>query len=215
MTVRLASRRHAVGGRGSLGRSASIVVLRLWMLALAVAAPVIVDATAFLAKDEALALAFPGTERIEDRVVILTDAQKAEVERLARATLESQLWTIYVGWKGSEVLGYAVIDSHMVRTLPETFMVVIEPERRGPPRRGARLPRAAASICPTERWIGAVPRPCARRRPEARRRHPGHHGRDIERAGDDGGRPARARSVAGRRGAIGGLRGEPVQPVTP
>lgn len=84
-------------------------------------------ATVFLAKDEALALAFPGSERVEERVVILTDAQKAEVERRARAPLESQLWTIHVGWKGGVVQGYAVIDSHVVRTMPETFMVVVDP----------------------------------------------------------------------------------------
>ena len=84
-------------------------------------------ATVFLAKDEALALAFPGNDRIEERVVILTDAQKADVEKRARAPLETQLWTIYVGWKGGAVQGYAVIDSHNVRTMPETFMVVVEP----------------------------------------------------------------------------------------
>lgn len=84
-------------------------------------------ATVFLAKDEALALAFPGSDRVEERVVILTDAQKAEVERRARAPLESQLWTIHVGWKGGVVQGYAVIDSHVVRTMPETFMVVVDP----------------------------------------------------------------------------------------
>ena len=85
-------------------------------------------ATVFLAKDEALALAFPGSDRVEERVVILTDAQETEVERRARAPLDSQLWTIHVGWKDGAVQGYAVIDSHVVRTMPETFMVVIDPK---------------------------------------------------------------------------------------
>ncbi len=84
-------------------------------------------ATVFHAKDEALALAFPGSDRVEDRAVILTDEQKAAVEKRAHAPLESQLWTIYVGWKGTELLGYAVIDTHTVRTLPETAMVVLSP----------------------------------------------------------------------------------------
>jgi hypothetical protein len=84
-------------------------------------------ATVFHAKDEALALAFPGAERVEDRVFILTDAQKATIEKEARAPLESQLWRVHVGWKGSEMLGYAVLDTHVVRTLPETFMVVMAP----------------------------------------------------------------------------------------
>jgi hypothetical protein len=82
----------------------------------------------FLAKDEALAAAFPEADRVESRVVILTDEQQAAVERLARAPLESKLWTLHVGWRGGEVLGYAIIDSHIVRTLPEAFMVVLDPQ---------------------------------------------------------------------------------------
>jgi hypothetical protein len=113
-------------------------------------------ATVFLAKDEALALAFPGAERIEERVFILTDAQKAEVEQRARAPLESQLWTIHVGWKGGEVLGYAVIDSHIVRTLPETFMVVID--SKGVLRRVDVLAfHEPPEYLPTTRWIEQFP----------------------------------------------------------
>jgi hypothetical protein len=97
----------------------------LALVAATLAAPA--SATVFLAKDEALALAFPGAERVENRIFILTDAQKAEVEKLGRARLESQLWTIHVGWRGGAVVGYAIIDTHVVRTLPETFMVVIDP----------------------------------------------------------------------------------------
>ena len=115
-----------------------------------------VDATVFLAKDEALALAFPGAERIEERVFILTDAQKAEVERQARAPLESQLWTLHVGWKGTELLGYAVIDSHVVRTMPETFMVVIDPT--GTLRRVDVLAfNEPPEYLPTARWIQQFP----------------------------------------------------------
>ena len=115
-----------------------------------------VDATVFLAKDEALALAFPGAERIEARVFILTDAQKAEVERQARAPLESQLWTLHVGWKGTEVLGYVIIDSHVVRTMPETFMVVIDP--KGTLRRVDVLAfNEPPEYLPTARWIEQFP----------------------------------------------------------
>jgi hypothetical protein len=109
-------------------------------------------AKVFLAKDEALALAFPGAERIEDRVFILTDAQKAEVERRAHAPLETQLWTIRVGWKDDQVLGYAIIDSHTVRTLPETFMAVIDPQ--GTLRRVEVLAfHEPPEYLPTDRWI--------------------------------------------------------------
>lgn len=138
--------RRAITSRG-LGVAA--------LLALGVPAMLGVQAAAakvFLAKDEAMALAFPGAERIEDRIFILTDAQKAEIEKRARAPLSSQLWTIHVGWKGEDVTGYAIIDSHIVRTLPETFMVVIEPT--GALRRVEVLAfHEPPEYLPTERWI--------------------------------------------------------------
>lgn len=110
-------------------------------------------AAVLLAKDEALALAFPDAERVEERTFILTDAQTEDVERRARAKLETQIWTIYVGWKGSEVQGYAIIDTHNVRTLPETFMAVIE--RNGSLRRVDVLAfHEPPEYMPTERWVG-------------------------------------------------------------
>lgn len=113
-------------------------------------------ATVFLAKDEALALAFPGADRVEERTFILTDAQKEDVERRARAKLETQLWTIHVGWKGTEVQGYAIIDTHNVRTLPETFMAVMEPN--GSLRRVDVLAfHEPPEYMPTDRWIGQFP----------------------------------------------------------
>ena len=36
--------------------------------------------------------------------------------------------TDHTGWRGDTVLGFAVIDVHDVRTLPEAFMVVLTPE---------------------------------------------------------------------------------------
>lgn len=113
-------------------------------------------AAVLLAKDEALALAFPGAERVEERTFILTDAQTEDVERRSRAKLETQIWTIHVGWKGTEVQGYAIIDTHNVRTLPETFMAVIEPN--GSLRRVDVLAfHEPPEYMPTERWIAQFP----------------------------------------------------------
>jgi hypothetical protein len=149
MAVRLECGPVARLGRATLGvLSAALVATTLARGSAA--------AKVFLAKDEALALAFPGNERIEERVVILSDEQKAEVEKRARAPLESQLWTIYVGWKDGAVQGYAVIDSHNVRTLPETFMVVIEPN--GTLRRVEVLAfHEPPEYLPTDRWIAQFP----------------------------------------------------------
>lgn len=109
-------------------------------------------AKVFLAKDEALALAFPGNDRVEERTFILTDAQKAEVEKRAHAPLDSQLWTIYVGWKDGTVQGYALIDTHTVRTLPETVMAVLDP--KGTLEKVEVLAfHEPPEYLPTDRWV--------------------------------------------------------------
>ncbi|MBI3769794.1 MAG: FMN-binding protein [Deltaproteobacteria bacterium] len=126
-------------------------VIGLGLAVAAVLTATVAHATVFHAKDEALALAFPGSDRVEERPFILTDEQKAAVEKRAHAPLESQLWTVYVGWRGDALLGYAVIDTHTVRTLPETAMVVLSPS--GDVRRVEILAfYEPPEYTPPERW---------------------------------------------------------------
>lgn len=82
------------------------------------AAPV--SARVLLAQKDALAIAFPGGMAPERRTAFLSDAQVKEAERLARSKLESRVWTYYVA--GST---WAYFESHLVRTMNETIMVVI------------------------------------------------------------------------------------------
>lgn len=84
----------------------------------------------FLSQREALALAFPGAERIEKKTVVLDDAQAAAVEKLSGAKLESRLVTLHQGYRDGELIGTALIDVHTVRTLPEAFLVVLTPDGR-------------------------------------------------------------------------------------
>jgi Na+-translocating ferredoxin:NAD+ oxidoreductase RnfG subunit len=94
--------------------------------ALWAAAPL--GAAVFSSQSEALATAFPGAERLERRSFVLTDAQTEEVQELARAPLPSRIVTLHVAWRGDELLGYALIDVHTVRTMPEALMVVLSPD---------------------------------------------------------------------------------------
>lgn len=107
---------------------------------LAVAAPA--SARVFLTTDEALALAFPGCE-VERRTVYLTEAKLAEARRLAGVEVPGAVVHPYVarcdaggagaaGGRGDPG-GTAYFDTHRVRTLPETLMVVVDP--RGAVRR--------------------------------------------------------------------------------
>jgi hypothetical protein len=100
------------------------------LLVLHLCAPVGLLAKVFYAKEEALRAAFPEADVIDKQTFFLTDDQKKQVETLARTRLDSKLVTLYIGRQGQKPLGYAMIDVHTVRTLPEAVMVVLSPEGR-------------------------------------------------------------------------------------
>ena len=77
------------------------------------------QARVLLSQKNALSLAFPGGAP-QRRTAFLTDAQASAAEGLARAKLESRVWTYYVS--GSTT---AYFESHLVRTMNETIMVVV------------------------------------------------------------------------------------------
>jgi hypothetical protein len=110
----------------SSGARAAAIGLVL-AFALGLAAPP-AGAKVFHSRNEALAIAFPEADRIEDETVVLDDAQAGRIESLARSELESRLVRIYRGFRDDRLLGYAVIDVHNVRTLPEAFLVVLTPQ---------------------------------------------------------------------------------------
>jgi hypothetical protein len=102
----------------------------LVLIALVLASPGDLPAKVFYAKDEAIKAAFPEADAIEKQTFFLTDDQKKQIEILARTPLDSKLVTIYIGKRGQKLLGYAMIDVHTVRTMPEAIMVVLSPEGR-------------------------------------------------------------------------------------
>jgi hypothetical protein len=100
-----------------------------WLAAgIALSFPTQSAAKVFYARDEMLAVAFPDADRVEPKDYILTPEQKSEIERRSKTPLESSLFTIYTGRKEGRILGWAILDTHVVRTLPETFLVVIAPD---------------------------------------------------------------------------------------
>ena len=105
-------------------RSSRIALALLCLLASAAPAA----GEVFLSQREALDLAFPGADRIEKKSSVLDDAQARAVEKLSGAELETRLVTLHAGFRGDELLGYALIDVHNVRTLPEAFLVVLSPD---------------------------------------------------------------------------------------
>jgi len=125
------------------------------VLALAVAAcPAAAGAKVFLSKEEALELAFPGAARVESRSVLLDAEQTKAVETASRAKLETRIFTLHTGYaEDGAILGYAFIDTQVVRTLPEACLIVLSPQGT------VRTLRVLAfyepeDYLPTDRWLG-------------------------------------------------------------
>lgn len=128
------------------GRCSPLVAL---VLLLVLGAAPAASAEVYYARDEALALAFPAGTTVEPRTAFLTDAQAAA---LGTDTAASKLFTYYRGVHDGRVIGYAVIDSHIVRTLPEAFMAVLKPD--GSVDRVVMLAfYEPPEYAPAERWL--------------------------------------------------------------
>jgi hypothetical protein len=100
--------------------------IRLWIaLGLALAAGA-ARAKVFLTQEEALKLAFPGAA-VERKSIFLTEAEVEEVAKLCGGPRGSALAAAYVASWDGKVVGTAYFDTHVVRTLAETLMVVVSP----------------------------------------------------------------------------------------
>jgi hypothetical protein len=104
-------------------------------------------------RESALRLAFPEAEKVEKRELFLSSAQAADVERLAGVKLPSRLVTAYIGTAGGRVIGYAFIETHKVRSLPETVLLVVYPDGRAKAVHMLAF-HEPVEYAPTERWLG-------------------------------------------------------------
>jgi hypothetical protein len=81
----------------------------------------------FYSKTEALGLAFGSSPEVEMKPLFLTEPQIAKIQQLAKVKLDSALFTFYVGRRDGAIVGYAAIESHTVRTKPETLLILLSP----------------------------------------------------------------------------------------
>jgi Na+-translocating ferredoxin:NAD+ oxidoreductase RnfG subunit len=125
-------------------------------LALLLALPAgFASAVVYRSQDEALHDAFPDADKIEPRAFVLDPAQVERVQALAEVALERKIWTIHVGLREGQVLGYAVLDLRTVRTMPEALLIVLTPDG------AVRSVRVLAfheptEYQPTERWLAQL-----------------------------------------------------------
>lgn len=111
--------------RTGLGRGALVVFIAVFVVGL-VARPA--AAKVFVSQNQALAEAFPEATRIERDTHILLKRQAAQVQELTKDREISKIVVLHTAWAGEELLGFAHIDVHNVRTKPEAFLVVLTPE---------------------------------------------------------------------------------------
>lgn len=104
------------------------IVLIVMLILASLSSVVCSQAKVFMKRDEALKTAFPDADVILKNQIFLSENQAREIESRSRAKLDSRLYVIYEGKRGEETLGYAIIDTHYLRTKSETVMFVINPD---------------------------------------------------------------------------------------
>jgi hypothetical protein len=81
-------------------------------------------------KPDPLRAAFPDAERFDATDVLLSDEMAKRLDDLAHSKIPERMVTFYAARKGDAVQGYAVLQSHVVRTKRETLMLAFEPDGR-------------------------------------------------------------------------------------
>lgn len=118
------------------GRADSLAPVKLnfnfiWSgIALLASAPApLSPAEVLMTEQAAIERAFPGSAA-ERRTLYLTTEQVRAIEQGARSKLPSAVVTAFVARRDGVVTGRGVLDTHIVRTMPESILVALEPDGR-------------------------------------------------------------------------------------
>lgn len=110
-----------MGSRG--GRLGTAAALALVALAGAVSTA---QAKVLMTQEEALELAFPEGVDVQRHTAFLTEEQAREIQEASGRNLDSRVITFYVGRRDGKREDTAYFDTHVVRTLPETIMILVK-----------------------------------------------------------------------------------------
>jgi len=112
----------------------------------------VVSAKVFASQEQALAEAFPEASRIDRRTVILRKNDAAEIAAITHAEVQAKIVVLHTAYQADELIGYAHIDVHNVRTKPEALMIVLTPT--GTVRSVRMLAfHEPLDYLPTDRWF--------------------------------------------------------------
>ena len=123
-----------------------------WTLLCLTSLAAVSEAKVFSSRQEAVKNAFPEADNVQTRTVILTDEQRQQIERLATVPFDSKIITLYTAYQGTDIIGYSVIETRVIRTLPGSFLVALSPTGE------VKTVMAVAfhepeEYLPTERWL--------------------------------------------------------------
>ena len=85
-------------------------------------------ARVYMTVQQALDAAFPPPAKLERRTLYLDEDQIRRAGEAAGAQVETRVVPYTVGTSDGRVLGYAYFDTHLVRTLPETVLILVGPD---------------------------------------------------------------------------------------
>ena len=76
-------------------------------------------------KEEALKWAFPGADKIVKKRIRLTTPQRAAIGKMIARVVRDKVMNFYVGQKGGQTLGVAVVERTVNRSWTISYMVVM------------------------------------------------------------------------------------------
>ncbi|MBL8034927.1 MAG: hypothetical protein JNJ69_14570 [Leptospiraceae bacterium] len=79
---------------------------------------------------EAVQAVFPAADNVKRQSVYLTDAQMKKASELSREKIDTALLIVYKVSRAGQLLGWAYLDTHRVRTLNETVLICIDTRER-------------------------------------------------------------------------------------
>ena len=85
------------------------------------------SAAVFHSRESALNAAFPDADNVVPQPLYLSEDDAAYITAQTGMTMEERLVTAYVAKRGPTILGYGFIDTHRVRTLDETLLIIVSP----------------------------------------------------------------------------------------
>jgi len=83
------------------------------------------DLQVLLTNEQAFEIAFPGSDQVKREKTWVKDEQRLAIGEICQQTIEDRRFNFYVGKKGSQVLGYALIDHMIGKSFPITFITIL------------------------------------------------------------------------------------------